>query len=216
MPKMKPQTKTYSDIYKLYHKKINPNVSYDTFKTILFEFNKAAMKEIIEKANILSLYSNLGDIFVTKVYRTFRKLRVDWGNSIKDKETGKYTHLVYHVDQYYLRFYWKKTFKQFNTKNSQIYKFKVAEGTFRGPNNHVSNLMKANEANSLLHLKYVVMQKVKDIQALDIVTGAVKHTFKSYMEIKDMYPSFQPANIKRVLNNINATAYGFKWIINYE
>jgi len=209
---MRLKAKTHKHIYEEF-KKIRPDVPYIMFKEVVSTFNKLAMEEVINNGNTLSLGKGLGDIFIAKIDRNYSKPTIDWGNSVKD-ENGKIIQFAYHNDPWYLRFYWHKKYKKYSARNVSVYRFNVTRGKLTNPTNYVVKLVNALKTNPLLHYKYVVFKKEKEIEMRDVNDNFIM-SFKTIREAAEYLKKPNPSNIKRVLNNPNALAYGYKWSVKY-
>lgn len=95
-------------MYKAYSKQYD-DVDYNTFKTVLHEYNDILMQKLFMNSEVVKLPFGLGSICIVK-YRpktmTPKSLSVDYKST---KELGKKIyHLNEHSDGYKFRLYWSK------------------------------------------------------------------------------------------------------------
>lgn len=104
---------TIIDAYKLF-REANKDIDYNTYKSVLEQFNKTLMDDLLLNSNIIKLPYGLGYVSIVK-YKpktmTEKSLSVDYKAS---KEYGKRIyHLNEHSDGYKYRLYWSKVPKTF-------------------------------------------------------------------------------------------------------
>lgn len=156
---------TTRDIYK-YYKANGGILSKTEFKNICCDFNIAVMNAIIYEAAVFDMGSNLSTLYILRKDRQWDKKMPNWKESNKRKEellaageklwdektqTGV-RWLVWHDDEYYVRFFWKK--KHAIIKNIFFYMFIPTRGAL---GNKTKLKEHVNEAE-LNYLKYTIHQ----------------------------------------------------------
>lgn len=95
------------------------------YNEILSRYNKRAIEKKLFQGERVVLGSGLGSLRIKKVYRNFKRPRIDWNQTMQiKKETGKAKY-VYFTDDYWFRFSWHKGVK---LKNRSVYKFTPTKG----------------------------------------------------------------------------------------
>lgn len=103
------QSATIRDIYAQYHKDNKNDVSYNTFKTILNEFNSELKNCLLESSEGFKMPFGLGYVQIVK-YKpksyTKKSLSIDY------KSSAQYGKIIYHLNEhsngYKYRLYWSK------------------------------------------------------------------------------------------------------------
>jgi hypothetical protein len=154
-------TYTLRNIYKQYildggdlHKSLYKNICQD--------FNIGMMDHIIYDAGTFDMGYNLSTLSILRLKRNFKNPTVDWAESNEYKkqllEEGKELYskdnpdgvkwFVYHDEEWYCRFYWKKSFCKVPNKSG--YKFVATRGRV-GNKRKLKDHLAENDIN---HLKY--------------------------------------------------------------
>lgn len=132
------------------------------YKNICQDFNIQIMDHIIKEAGRFDMGSYLSTLSIRRIKRNFKNPHVDWkasneyrqelldkGEKLYDHKTGEGTKwLIYHDEEWYCRFYWKKQHAKF--KNKSVYKFVATRGKVGNKTKLINHL---NE-NSLNYIKY--------------------------------------------------------------
>ena len=132
------------------------------YKNICQDFNIKIMDHIIYDAGTFDMGNYLSTLNIRRIKRNFKNPHVDWkasndykeellaeGKKLYDHETGEGTKwLIYHDEEWYCRFYWKKQHARF--KNKSVYKFVATRGKVGNKTKLIDHL---NE-NSLNYIKY--------------------------------------------------------------
>lgn len=154
---------TLRKAYKIYLKD-GGILSYDVYRAIVCEFNKASLEQILE-GRILELGTNLAAIGIARVPRTGK--RVDWVESNKLKEEliaeGKTPYhkernpngekwYVYYTDDHYFRFHWDKY--RCVIKNKTAYSFIPTQG----PNGNSRKLAKLLKDNPFAQNRFAIVK----------------------------------------------------------
>lgn len=103
------QSATIRDMYAQYHKDNKNDVSYNTFKTILNEFNSELKNCLLESSEGFKMPFGLGYVQIVK-YKpksyTKKSLSIDY------KSSAQYGKIIYHLNEhsngYKYRLYWSK------------------------------------------------------------------------------------------------------------
>lgn len=103
------QSATIRDMYTQYHKDNKNDVSYNTFKTILNEFNSELKNCLLESSEGFKMPFGLGYVQIVK-YKpksyTKKSLSIDY------KSSAQYGKIIYHLNEhsngYKYRLYWSK------------------------------------------------------------------------------------------------------------
>lgn len=103
------QSATIRDMYAQYHKDNKNDVSYNTFKTILNEFNSELKNCLLESSEGFKMPFGLGYVQIVK-YKpksyTRKSLSIDY------KSSAQYGKIIYHLNEhsngYKYRLYWSK------------------------------------------------------------------------------------------------------------
>lgn len=103
------QSATIRDMYAQYHKDNKNDVSYNTFKTILNEFNSELKNCLLESSEGFKMPFGLGYVQIVK-YKpksyTKKSLSIDY------KSSAQYDKIIYHLNEhsngYKYRLYWSK------------------------------------------------------------------------------------------------------------
>ena len=103
------QSATIRDMYVQYHKDNKNDVSYNTFKTILNEFNSELKNCLLESSEGFKMPFGLGYVQIVK-YKpksyTRKSLSIDY------KSSAQYGKIIYHLNEhsngYKYRLYWSK------------------------------------------------------------------------------------------------------------
>lgn len=103
------QSATIRDMYVQYHKDNKNDVSYNTFKTILNEFNSELKNCLLESSEGFKMPFGLGYVQIVK-YKpksyTKKSLSIDY------KSSAQYGKIIYHLNEhsngYKYRLYWSK------------------------------------------------------------------------------------------------------------
>lgn len=103
------QSATIRDMYAQYHKDNKNDVSYNTFKTILNEFNSEFKNCLLESSEGFKMPFGLGYVQIVK-YKpksyTRKSLSIDY------KSSAQYGKIIYHLNEhsngYKYRLYWSK------------------------------------------------------------------------------------------------------------
>ena len=103
------QSATIRDMYAQYHKDNKNDVSYNTFKTILNEFNSKLKNCLLESSEGFKMPFGLGYVQIVK-YKpksyTKKSLSIDY------KSSAQYGKIIYHLNEhsngYKYRLYWSK------------------------------------------------------------------------------------------------------------
>lgn len=130
---------TLKDIYRHY-KADGGTLPKAMYKNICQDFNIHIMEHIIYDAGRFDMGNNLSTISIRRIKRNYNNPQVNWhesnkyrqelidkGEKLYDHETGEGTKwLIYHDEEWYCRFYWKKKYAKF--KNKTVYKFVATRG----------------------------------------------------------------------------------------
>ena len=130
---------TLSDIYPHYVAN-GGTLEKSLYKNICQDFNIQIMNHIIYEAGVFDMGNNLSTISIKRIKRNYKNPQVDWnasnqykqelldqGEKLYDHETGEGTKwLIYHDEDWYCRFYWKKQYAKF--KNKTVYRFVATRG----------------------------------------------------------------------------------------
>lgn len=103
------QSATIRDMYAQYHKDNKNDVSYNTFKTILNDFNSELKNCLLESSEGFKMPFGLGYVQIVK-YKpksyTKKSLSIDY------KSSAQYGKIIYHLNEhsngYKYRLYWSK------------------------------------------------------------------------------------------------------------
>lgn len=103
------QSATIRDMYAQYHKDNKNDMSYNTFKTILNEFNSELKNCLLESSEGFKMPFGLGYVQIVK-YKpksyTKKSLSIDY------KSSAQYGKIIYHLNEhsngYKYRLYWSK------------------------------------------------------------------------------------------------------------
>jgi len=139
------------------------------YKNICQDFNQQIMLHLIEDAGKFDMGYRLSTLSILRMRRNYSNPQVDWGASNKFKEelqakgeklydakTGEGTKwLIYHDEDWYCRFYWKK--KHCVVPNKIVYKFVAT----RGKQGNKTRLKEHLSESSLNYLKYPIGNKNK-------------------------------------------------------
>ena len=103
------QSATIRDMYAQYHKDNKNDVSYNTFKTILNEFNSELKNCLLESSEGFKMPFGLGYVQIVKYKpKTYTKKSL----SIDYKSSAQYGKIIYHLNEhsngYKYRLYWSK------------------------------------------------------------------------------------------------------------
>ncbi len=154
-------TYTLSDIFR-YYRTMEGDLPKSLYKNICQDFNIAIMDHIIYDAGTFDMGYNLSTISILRIKRNFKNPQVDWAASNEYKEEllkqGKELYskdnpdgikwFIYHDEDWYCRFYWKKSFCK--VKNKSAYKFIATRGK-KGNKRKLKDHLKHNDIN---YLKY--------------------------------------------------------------
>lgn len=103
------QSATIRDMYAQYHKDNKNDVSYNTFKTILNEFNSELKNCLLESSEGFKMPFGLGYVQIVK-YKPKSYIRKSL--SIDYKSSAQYGKIIYHLNEhsngYKYRLYWSK------------------------------------------------------------------------------------------------------------
>lgn len=125
-------------IYKKTGDSIIEIMSHDKYRDIISNFFKAASTDLMEGKK-LNLLNNSGYLFIKRIERSFKKPRVNWGESNKQKQehidngdiplkgnNGGKPWLIYFTDDEYFRLAWARPIV--GMKHTNFYKFIPARG----------------------------------------------------------------------------------------
>lgn len=152
---------TLVNVYR-YYKANGGTLKKSLFKNICQDFNIHIMNHLIYEAGVFDMGNNLSTLSICRIKRNFNKPSVNWkasnqyreelleqGEKLYDPETGKGTKwLIYHDEEWYCRFYWKKRFAKF--KNKSVYRFIATRGK-KGNKTKLKDHLRENEIN---YIKY--------------------------------------------------------------
>lgn len=130
---------TTTDIYD-YYKEQGGELDWKTFRKICEDFNKSVMEDIVLEGGEFNQGHHLSTISVIRIERNYNNKQVDWkasreykqelldeGKELYDPETGEgHKWLIFHTDDFYCRFYWKK--KKCKIPNKTVYSFHPTGG----------------------------------------------------------------------------------------
>lgn len=154
-------TRTLKDIYRYYCAN-GGTLHKSTFKNICADFNIGIMNHIIYEAGTFDMGNHLSTLSIRRIKRNYRNPQVNWNESNKykeellakgeklyDAETGEGTKwLIYHDEEWYCRFYWKKKHAKF--KNKSVYRFVATRGD-KGNKTKLKDHLNESEIN---YVKY--------------------------------------------------------------
>lgn len=155
------RTYTLVDAYRFY-KANGGTLSKSEYKNICQDFNIGIMNFIIYEAGVFNMGSHLSTIHIMRHRRNYSNPQIDWkasneykeellakGEKLYDKETGEGTKwLIYHDEEWYFRFHWKKKYAKF--KNKSAYRFIATRGV-KGNKTKLKEHLAEDELN---YLKY--------------------------------------------------------------
>lgn len=139
---------TAIDMHKYYKKKYGDGTPYLLYKEVISRFNKKMVDAILTGYNF-NPKNNIGRIRIKKVVRKFKKPRVNWAESNKQRKAGIVEYLVFYTAPYWYRWYWEK--KKCNIKNKTVYCFipTVSNSRKDGSRNKLSKLLQSNPLAAL-------------------------------------------------------------------
>ena len=157
---------TLVDVYRDY-KANGGTLHKSVFKNICQDFNIRIMNHIIFDAGTFDMGNYLSTLCVARIKRDYSNPQVDWkasneykeellekGEKLYDSETGEGVKwLIYHDEDWYCRFYWKKKYAKF--KNKSVYKFIATRGK-RGNKTKLKDHLRENDIN---YVKYQNLSK---------------------------------------------------------
>jgi len=177
-----PRTHSAKEMYELYRaKRPTSEIPYWMFKEVISRFNKKASDTIIF-GQILNLGNRLGDIFIKKINRNYRKPVVNWGASKtrkaeliaagitpKDPDHPEGEEwIIFYTDSWYLRWAWSKR-RACRVKNQTVYKFTPTGNKSKKANDNSleklgnrGKLALANRLNPTLHYVYSPVYPVNE------------------------------------------------------
>jgi len=142
-------------------------LDYETFKKVIYKYNKLAVDQLIE-GEVPNLNEKLGYLYILKVNRLnkavdweeskkFKLELLDQGKTPKDKDHPEGENwLVYFESNYYLMWNWQKKFERTSrVRNCTVYGFYPTTTSGKGIPGTKKLLVEANKQNPALHLKYI-------------------------------------------------------------
>ena len=142
-------------------------LDYETFKEVIYKYNKLAVEQLIE-GEVLNLNEKLGYLYILKVNRMnkavdweeskkFKQVLLDQGKVPKDEDNPDGENwLVYFQSNYYLMWNWQKKFERTSrVRNCMVYGFYPTTTSSKGVSGTKKLLAEANKQNPALHLKYI-------------------------------------------------------------
>lgn len=155
------RTHTLSDSYRHYVAD-GGELHKTMYKNICQDFNMRIMDHIIYDAGSFNMGSNLSTLSVLRIKRKFSNPSVNWkesmlyrkeleesGEKIYDSKTGEGTKwLIFHTEDWYCRFYWRRKNAKFKNKN--VYMFIATKGE-KGNKGKLKRHLGENEIN---YVKY--------------------------------------------------------------
>lgn len=160
---------TSRDIYSAYEEEVG-KLSYKDFMAVIQEFNIMAMEEIIGGGKYLNMGYHLSTLSIIRIERDFSNPAVNWKatNELKQEllddgytEDDLYSkdnpdgikYFVYHTDEWYCRFYWRKS--ACRVKNKSAYAFRAT----RGSKGNKTKLKERLNNDDMAHLDYRLVKK---------------------------------------------------------
>jgi hypothetical protein len=154
-------TYTLSDIYR-YYKADGGELQKSLYKNICQDFNIGIFNHIIYDAGVFDMGFNLSTLSIMRIKRNYKNPQVNWNESNKYKEelleAGESIYskdnpdgikwFIYHDEDWYCRFYWKKSFCK--VPNKSAYRFIATRGK-QGNKKKLKDHLGQNEIN---YLKY--------------------------------------------------------------
>ena len=136
--------------------------SWKTFRGVLSDFNQEVMNQIIKDGSILDMGSGLSTLSIIRIDRSFAAPRVNWAESFQlkkeliaegrtpmsESDPDGVPWFVYYTDDWYCRFYWRKT--NCKIRNKSAYRFDAT----RGLKGNKGKLIHHLNSDSLAHLNY--------------------------------------------------------------
>jgi hypothetical protein len=163
------------------------------------------------KGNTVSLFGNMGTLYIERIKRFESNKAIDWKNSERGPD-GKYVRIAYFEDDWYIRFKWKKPFTA--SREFSKYEFKACRGQDKSPSNLIKRLKTELERNPYLHLLFSVPKELVSIQQIDPVSGQVVAHFKSLSDLTVAFGNKQ-ASIHKAFNT-DKLVLGHRWKAVYE
>lgn len=166
---MQTKSHTLKAIHKDYNKKVEEQISFETFSDICSEFNLAIVETLLD-GHEFNMQNNLGTLSIKRVDRDPRNLSVDWAETNKykkeliDKGVKLYDSLtgegekwqIYYTDKFYCKYHWAKT--KCTVKNKMAYRFDPTRG-LKGNKEKLTALLKNNDIAYLRFKKHKTSYK---------------------------------------------------------